>query len=190
MKNLLFCFVVFSALLVIGCQENSITDPLQFDQKGEIQKTSDQKINSGIITLEGMLQNPYPVMNSFYLIDGEIKYKHRLQYLDPVPPNSQYVISLDLSVSADFMEYCTVCSPPTTGRSVGSISIETNDIIYMSGDGGCMYLLEKSFPIQGRTDGMVLMCRFNVTTDSIELYAMWLKLPDINDITINQTNNL
>ena len=190
MKKLLFSLIVFSVLFVIGCQENSITDPVQFDQKDKIKKTSDPFVNSGVITLEGMLQDPHPVMNSYYIINGEIQYQHTLQILDPIPPNPQFLISLDLSVSADFTDYCTVCEPPTTGFSAGSISIETNNIIYMSEDGDGIYSLEKSFPIQGRTDGMVLMCRFNVTTVSLELNAMWLKLPDINDITSNQTNNL
>ncbi len=189
MKKLLFSLVFFSVLFVIGCQENSTTDPVQFDQKGDIQKTSDPLVNSGIITLEGMLQNPYPVMNSYYIIDGEIQYQQTLQILDPIPPNPQFLISLDLSITANLTDFCTVCEPPTTGISVGTISIETNNIIYMSEDADGSYLLEKSFPIQGRTDGMVLMCRFNLTTSSIELAAMWLKLPDINDITANQTNN-
>jgi hypothetical protein len=190
MKKLLFTLVVFSVLLVSGCQENSITDPIQFGKIGEIQKTSDQIINSGIIPLEGMLKNPYPVMNSYYIINGKIQYQHTLQTLDPIPPNHQYAISLDLLVSANFSDFCSVCEPQTTSFSAGTISIKTNNIIYMSEDSDGIYLLEKSFPIQGRTDGMVLMCRFNVTTDSIALNAMWLKLPDINDINTNQTNNL
>jgi hypothetical protein len=175
---------------MIGCQENSITDPMQFDQTGDIQKTSDQNVNSGIITLEGMLQNPYPVMNSYYIINGEIHYQQTLQYIDPAPPNPQYLISLDLSVTANLTDFCTVCEPPTTGISAGTISIETNNIIYVPEDGDGTSSLEKSFPIQGRTDGMVLMCKFNVTTVNIELNAMWLMLPDMNDITANQTNNL
>ena len=190
MIKLLFPLVVLFILFVIGCQENSITNPVQLDGKGNVQKNADPHVNNGIITLEGMLRNPYPVMNSYYLINGKIKYQQTLEVFDAIPRNHQYLISRDLSVSADLTDYCTVCGPPFTGISTGTISIETNNIIYMCEDGSCIYLLEKSFPIQGRTDGMVLMCRFSVRMDSIELNAMWLKLPDINDITANQTNNL
>lgn len=190
MKKLLFSLVAFFTLFVIGCQENSITNPMQLDGKGDVQKNADPHVNKGIITLDGMLRNPYPVMNSYYLINGKIKYQQTIQVFDAIPRNHQYLISLDLSVSADLTDYCTVCGPPSTGISTGTISIETNNIIYMCEDGSCICLLEKSFPIQGRTDGMALMCRFNVTTVSIELTAMWLKLPDINDITANQTNSL
>ncbi len=39
-------------------------------------------------------------------------------------------------------------------------------------------MIEKSFHIEGRTDGMMLKCSFIVTTGSIKLNAMWLALPD------------
>ena len=39
-------------------------------------------------------------------------------------------------------------------------------------------LLEKSFPIQGRTDGLVLVCRFLVTTEGVGLSERWLAKPE------------
>ena len=176
MKKLFLTTVIFSVLFIIGCQENSITDPIgDIDQK-EVNKSDDPSVHQGTITLEGMLVDPNPVMNSYYIINGEIQYQHSLILLDPIPPNPQYSVDLNLSVTADFTNFCTVCEPQTSEFSSGTISTETNDNVYVSVDG--IYLLEKTFPIEGREDGMVLVCRFLVTTDGLGLNEMWLELPD------------
>jgi len=181
MKKLLFSLVVFSVLFIIGCQENSITDPIQDPVQQELQKTDDPSVLSGTITLEGMLQDPHPVMNSYYIINGEIQYQHTLEFLDPIPPNPQYLVSLNFSVSANFNYLCTVCEPEANEEIVGTISIDTNDIVYLS-DVGNNELL-RSFLIQGRTDGMVLKCRFVIATDGMELNEMWLEVGDDHPVS-------
>jgi hypothetical protein len=63
---------------------------------------------------------------------------------------------------------------------VGSISSESSDEIFISIWEDEIFLLEKSFPIQGREDGMVLKCNFQVTAIGIRLDEMWLELPEGN----------
>jgi hypothetical protein len=179
MKNLLLTLAVLFGLLLIGCQDSSLVDPIQ---DAGLQKTDDPSVTTGTIELEGMLQDPHPVMNSYYIISGEIQYQHTLEILDPIPPNPQYLIYLDLSVSANFTYLCTVCEPQFDEVSAGTILIETNDYFYVSKEG--IYMLEKTFEIIGRNDGMVLKCSFMVTTDGIGLNEMWLALPGGNS-TIN-----
>jgi len=184
MKNLLLTLAVLFGLLLIGCQENSIVDPLQDTQ---LLKTDDPSLTTGTIVLEGVLQDPHPVMNSYYIISGEIQYQHTLEILDPIPPNPQYIIYLDLSVSANFTYLCTVCVPQFDEVSAGTILFESNDGFYVPEEG--IYMLEKTFPIQGRIDGMVLKCSFLVTTDGIGLNEMWLEInegtPEINNLNKN-----
>ena len=123
----------------------------------------------------------------------EIQYQHTLaDILDPIPQHPQYLICSVIFQYLLILQTVVLFVNQTnlTGIYFGTISIETEILVTMSEDGNGMYILEKSFSIQGRTDGMVLMCRFNVTTDGIELNAMSLKLPVVNDITSNQTNNL
>jgi hypothetical protein len=184
MKNLLLTLVAFSVLLLIGCQESSIIDPIQDTQ---LQKNDDPSVTTGTIMLEGALNDPHPVMNSNYLVNGEIKYQHTLQRLDPIPPNPQLMVSLSLSVSANFTYLCTVCSPQPDNASVGSIITDTNDNLYVPEDG--IYMLEKTFSIQGRDDGMVLKCRFHLTTDGIGLDEMWLELNDRGQTNSELTKN-
>jgi len=184
MKKLFLTLVTFSLLFVIGCQENSITDPLTVELTNKVQPDPS---NQGTITLDRMLRDPYPVMNSYFKINGVIEYEHKMVYRDQIPPNTQYQVYLNLSVTADFKYFCTVSDPQTSDFSAGTISNESNDEISISIWEDEIFSLEKSFPIQGREDGMVLVCKFFVTAIGIGLDEMWLELPDIN-LVDNETD--
>jgi len=175
MKKLLYSLVVFSVLFIIGCQENSITDQPTNESVNKDQ--SPAPYQHGFIPLEGMLDDPYPVMNSFYIISGEIEYEHSLV--------SQNYISLHLLTNADLQYLCTVCSPSENDMRIAFISNDSEDYFLITQS---FTILEKSFTIQGREDGMVLKCRFLVTTGGIELSSMWLALR-ADDLVTNQTNN-
>ena len=174
MKNLLLTLVTFSVLLLIGCQENSITDPVSSESVQKVQTTGETVI-SGSIPLEGILLVPGG-FQTYYSIRGQINYTHELVLLDPAPPAPQYYIDLDLTVRAVLTD---------EGYNTFTISSTSQDNIYVSEDG--IYILEKSFPVLGRTDGMVLVCRFLVTTDGIGLNAKWLAFSDDNGINKNST---
>lgn len=183
MKQLLFSLVFFSVLLVIGCQENSITDPVSTESINKDQNPGPYLHD--FISLAQMLSDPHPIGNSYYIISGQIEYELRMIYVDPMLPTAMRYASLNLKTTAEFRYLCTVCSPPGTEQIVGFISDVSEEFVPLGGN--CVSLLEKTFVIQGREDGMVLKCRFLVTTGGVELSAMWLSLPD--DVTINQTNN-
>ena len=115
---------------------------------------------------------------TYYDIEGQINYSHELFPLDPAPPAPQYYIDLTLSVRAALTD---------GGNNAFRISSQSEDTIYDSGDR--TYILQKSFPVLGRNDGMVLICRFLVTTDGIELTAKWLAFNDdhgINNVSGQQ----
>lgn len=176
MKKLLFSFVVFLALLIVGCQENSITDPLQIS--GNADKTSDAQI-SGTLELSRTLTNPYNVLNSYFDIEGTIDYNIKIRYLDPIPPAMQQVLSLQLTVNGELTSVCTVCAPPVDQTFAGSVSAETNDVINILDDS--QHSIIKTFRIQKRSDNMVLKCSLQVTTTGLVLENMWLELLDYTD---------
>ena len=157
MKNLLLTLAVLFGLLLIGCQDNSITDPFH---DTELQKDDGPNVNRWTIVLEGILNNPYPVMNSFYKIVGEVEYLQTLQVIDPIPPNPQYMAFIELSISADLIELCTERSPPVTDQLSGYIVTELTDEILIGGNDA--YLLQKSFTVEGRQDGMVFVLNFGL----------------------------
>jgi hypothetical protein len=161
MKQLLSTLVLFFVLFITGCQENSITEPILTEsvQKGQ---TTGENVIFGSIPLDRLLLIPGG-FQSYFSIRGEINYTHELVLLDPAPPAPQYYINLNLSVRALLTD---------EGHNAFRISSRSEDIVLDSGDR--INVLEKSFPVLGRNDGMVLVCRFNVTTDGVELSSMWL----------------
>ena len=102
MKKLLISFVIFSALFIIGCQENSITDPVSTEAVNKNQ-TKGGTITSGVIPLEGVLVITGG-FQSYYSLEGQINYTHELVPLDPIPPAPQYYINLNLSVRANLTD--------------------------------------------------------------------------------------
>ena len=167
MKKLLSSLVVFSVLFVIGCQENPITDPLINESFSKDECPGPYQ--HGFISLQGMLIDPYPVMNSFYIISGVIEYEHIV-----VSPNH---VALHFSTSADFQYFCSVCTPSELDVLAGFISDNSEEYLLLTDNS---VVLEKSFPIQSREDGMMLKCRFLVAESGIELTAMWLALQGDN----------
>ena len=183
MKKIFLTTVVLSILFIVGCQESSITDPVTVESTNKVQQP--ESSHQGTIILERMLTDPYPVMNSYYLINGTIEFEHTRVYIDPIPPEPQYYISLQLSISANLTYLCTVCPTPDEETVAGSISNESQDAIFISIWEDEIFFLEKSFPIQGREDGMVLKCKFFVTVNGVGLDEMWLELP--SETTVDLT---
>lgn len=176
MKILYLLILFFSILLLIGCQDNSITAPLTTEAVNKNHIPGPYQ--HGFISLEGMLSDPYPIGNSFYVINGQIEYEHRLV--------SQNHVSLNLVTNADFQYICTVCSPSQDDVHSAFISNDSEDYLLINEE---FIILEKTFIIQGREDGMVLKCRFRVSTSTMELNAMWLALPDQDVVAADKTSN-
>ena len=164
MKKLFLTTVVFSVLFIIGCQENSITDPVTVELTNKVQPGP---THQGTITLERMLTNPYPVMNSYYMVNGAIEFEHSLEVLNTVPAVQQYSASIKLAISAGLTYLCTVCGENNDEPPAGFISSQSNDTVTFAEND--RYILEKSYQIQGREDGMVLVCRFFITTKDVRL---------------------
>ena len=175
MKNLILFFVAVSVLFVIGCQENTITDPITVEPTSKVQQTDPS--HQGTIILDRMLTDPYPVMNSYFILNGEVEYDYRLEALNTVPAVKQYSVSLNLTLSVGLTYLCTVCGENNAETTAGNISSQTNDTLTLTENE--RYILEKSYLIQGREDGMVLVFRFIVTTSDISLAEIFLVLPEI-----------
>ena len=174
MKNLFLFFVAVSVLFVMGCQENTITDPETIESTSKAQQDLSRQ---GTITLERVLADPYPVMNSYFILNGEIEYDYRLEVINSDPAVQQYSGSIQLNIFAGLTYLCTVCSQNNEEPTAGFISSRSTDTVTLTENGKT--ILEKSYLIQGREDGMVLMCRFLVTTSDISIAEMFLVLPEI-----------
>jgi hypothetical protein len=161
MKNLLLTLAVFFGLLLIGCQENSITDPVSTEFSNKSQ-TAGNNITSGTIPLGDLLVLPGG-FQTYYTIEGQIDYTHELFLLDPIPPAPQYYIEVNLSIRAKL----------SNGVDKLYISTTSIDKIYVSEEG--IVILEKVYPVLGGNNGLLFICRYLVTTDGLGLNEMFLK---------------
>jgi hypothetical protein len=166
MKKLFLSFVVFSVLLLIGCQENSITDPA-VDKTLNKDQVPGRTNLTGTIPLEGQLQDPSDPSN-YLTINGIIEYEHDLVPIDPIPPAPQYYVSVNLTTQA------TISDDDQPIETEVVVNGTSQDEFYVSEEG--VYVLERYYEVTGMTDGMVLFCRFLVTTDGIGLNSMWLEV--------------
>ena len=175
MKNLIISLAAASVLFVIGCQENSITDPVADESSNKVQAETPDTYLRGTILLEGVLRDPYPVGNSFYRINGEIVFEQKFVYVEPNNRFSKRYAALYFTTNASLRYFCTVCSPSEDDKIAGIISEVSEDYVPLGGN--YVSLLEKTFKIQGRADNMVLKVRFIVSNSGVELGSMWLALP-------------
>jgi hypothetical protein len=180
MKTLLLTLTTISLAFFIGCQENSITDPVVNVPVNKDQSAAPDKYFQGTIPLESLLADPYPVINTFYRITGQIEYRFSIYIADPIPPAPQRYLSVRFETNADLQYICTVCPPNEEDNLAGFIADVSEDYIALSGNRTSLF--EKTFSIQGREDGMVLKVRFLVTDNRIGLNAMWLALPNANSL--------
>jgi hypothetical protein len=175
MKNLFVSLAVAAVLFAIGCQENSITDPIASEPVSKVQTGVPDTYHHGIIPLEGTLNDPYPIGNSFYRISGQIEYDLKVFFMDPMPPVAQQYFSVYFQTNAELVYVCSLYPYSEEDELAGFIAEVWED--YRPLGVKNILTIEKTFSIQGREDGMVLKTRFLVTKDKIELSSMWLALP-------------
>jgi hypothetical protein len=178
MKKLFISLIIVSELIVIGCSENAITDPTINESVTKVNSGSDIH---GIIPIENLLNDPYPVGNSFYKIIGQIEYRITDKNLDQKLSATSRDISINLELNADLQHLCTVCQPLVQDDLSGYIS-EISDFTVRINQNTVM-TLEKIFSIQGNENGMLLNVRLSVSNNKIELITMWLSLSVDNETT-------
>jgi len=179
MKKLFLSLVVFSILFVIGCQENTITDPLS-TESSETQsittETADKNLPQDyqdvpeIIRFEKELPSPYPnLAPKSFVVAGTIEVDHKVWQLDPIPPNPQYHVKVGLSMDAEMN------STAGQERNRWFIKGNTENTIFFTGDE--VFTLTKYYTVAGRSDRMQLVCEFEVTVRGVALLDMELRLP-------------
>lgn len=175
MKNLFVALVSAVVLFVIGCQENSITDPIANEPSGKVQSETPDTYYSGIILLEAVLKDPYPIGNSYYRISGQIEFEQRFITGEPIRQLSKRYAALTLVTDASLQYFCTLYPTSPEDNLSGFISDVSKEYVPIGGN--YVSCFDKTFKIQGREDGMRLKVRFLVSQNGLELNSMWLELP-------------
>jgi hypothetical protein len=168
MKRTASILAILSATFILGCQENTITDPIAAVGSADRQLSKAQPGNS--LILEAVLLEPGNFINSFIVVTGQVGYTATVVALDPVPPNPQYAVRLTLTADA-------LLRPYYSNYPVWSISGASEDWVMIPDSGTTS--LTKRYRIEGRNDGLWLNLRFRITLASVELSNMWLELPRV-----------
>jgi len=179
MKKLFLSLVVFSILFVIGCQENTITDPLSAESSGTQGITNETAIKNitqdvpDVIRFENVLESPIPSTvngpRECFIVAGTIEVDHKVWQLDPIPPSKQYRVTVGLCIDAEMN-----CAAGQE-RNRWFIECDTENTIYFFGDE--LFTLTKYYTVTGRSDRMQLVVDYGVSIDGVYLKSMALRIP-------------
>ena len=168
MKQFTSALPVFFVALIIGCSEdnsslNSPTDSM----------VSESRIAKSVvprqIRLNLLLRTPGE-FNSFTEVTGVVEYATTIIPRDPIPPNPQFSIQIDLHLNAELR-------PNGFTEPVWRISGSTRDDVVPTNDDGRTGYLTKRYFVSGLNKWLCLS--FTFTAANIELSRSWLELPKV-----------
>lgn len=168
MKRAASILAILVSSLIMGCQNSNIMEPVTAVAPEALQLSKTQPVNS--LALNAVLREPGNILNSFVEITGVVAYQTTVVTLDPIPPNPQHAVRLNLATDATLRPY-------NSNDPIWSISGSSEDWMPIPESGTAF--LTKRYRIEGRSDGMSLNVRFRTTLTSIELTSMWLELPRV-----------
>ena len=184
MKTLFVALVVLFFAFIIGCQENSITDPVTNDNGAEFTTTTapdmDKDLISaypGVIKLAGLIYDPSHRLNSFAEIKGIVRY--RLEKINTVIKPARSAIKVNLYVKAELQSNCPMQDRPWT------VYKTAEDIVYMSPAAQSVYFVEKSIRVCNTCCAPLnLVLKFQVDEKVVTLVSMELKrVPGLTPIS-------
>ena len=183
MKKLFFSSMFFVLFLFVGCQENSVTNPVS---PIEAQKANIAGISSttGVIPLDGILKYPGPG-NIHYSLKGSVSYNLEIIPGKYVPAGQSIISSAEKTSTTDpnsidgsyylrlttFVD-ATIDNLDNTDKSESYISSRSVEYLYEPVDG--YYSVQESYSVEGSFDKLWLVCRFLVKDHSVELDGRWL----------------
>ena len=174
MKKILFPLAIsFLMLLLIGCQDKSMTNPVSS------QPLNKTEINNGNI-IRGTIPLNYKLIDPFrrdfeYKLIGDINYTE-----EPVKPNPTGTYleqddKLNESVVANLMTIGSIDSNVKTYK----ISSMSDDVVKFTQDN--VDVLVKYYPVIGMPDRMDLVCTFDVSRKGEELTKVMLESPVVGN---------
>lgn len=166
MKSTMLVLATTVAAFVIGCQDNSITNPVAANPSPGSQFSKNVMLPLREIPLYGVLREPGG-FNAFTEIAGKVVYTSTQIPRDPVPPYPQWAMQVALKVNADLM-------PLNSNGPVWSISSSSVNELALDSEADRSMLLEESFRIDGRSDGVSLHLQLRIDQETIVLTRMWL----------------
>ena len=174
MKKVLFSLFIFSVLLLVGCQENSMTNPVSSESLNKTDLTHGTTSQS-TITLDQKLANPGIEGNTDFIVNGKIDYTESIFPQNVTPLVSTLAPGIDVMTNISVDAILKSVSLSNVGQNGWKILSDSRDQVFVSANGSSV--LVKSFPVPGRTDRLKLVFTFTVTVNGIRLDSVILDSP-------------
>jgi hypothetical protein len=171
MKNIVLSLVVSSVLLllVVGCEDNSINNPISVESFNKAEPNSGITLHGSII-LDHRLEVPGTI-KKYYLLSGTIRYSQELIINNFPAKEPGHNVLLDISIEALLKDV----SASNGEQNTWKILAESKELTFVALNGST--ILVKSYPVLGRTDEMELVCTFAITTQGLKLESVVLSSP-------------
>jgi hypothetical protein len=166
MKKLILISVIFSLLILVGCENNSNVNPVSSESINKTQPSGNE-ITRGDIPLNKILVLP-GLGNEYYELSGKVHYTDEVLPINPQGKAKKYDVKLGIDINAKL----TDINSNQKEQNEWYVTKESDQLIYVSEEG--IYLLEKVYPVSGRNDGLDLVCTYLVTTDGVGLSSVKL----------------
>ena len=153
MKKFFVTLVSVTFFLILGCQENPITEPIQsLTKKGELK--NEETINICCVVVD-------PAGGNCQVI-GEVNYTHQASQVQP----GLYEVTLSLNMNS---RLCSLDNPSLTQWTIAGQSVDEFNV---SEEG--IYVMQKAYLIENRTD-VILIVEYLVTIDGVGINNLWLQ---------------
>ena len=172
MKTLMVALVAFLVAFLIGCQENSITDPVTNEtdshQSALMENSVDKNITlssyfPGAIKLDGLLYDPVHPLNSFAKISGVVRYRINRFALDEQ-------VKVNLYINAELKANC----PLSAG--LWKIIETAEAIVDAPSNGSATLYFEKSFRVRHSSCApLKLVVKFQLSKDVLKIVSTELE---------------
>lgn len=161
MKKLFFFTTFTLILLLFGCDNNSVNNPVS---PNSVDKSALNvgTIKSGDISIDKKLVDPIK-FNTDYQVNGEIIYTEELLKQNSVTTANGYEARLGITIKATL----TNNSLSTGKAEIWKISDENESLINIPTNVSNEFV--KSYPVIGSSEGLILVCTFEATTHGLLL---------------------
>jgi len=178
MKKILFFAVVSSfLLLLIGCQDNSMTNPVSSQSLNKTDPIGSNYVENAI-PLNYKLMDPVN-KDIEYKLSGDIDYTEEI-----LKPSSQDIVpQIDIKLNNSVSANLKIISSSDIKLDSWKISSEADNLVKIISDKAD--ILVKSFPVIGNADKLDLICTFTVSQEGEELTNVSLESPVIKETKID-----
>jgi hypothetical protein len=171
MKRATILLAIIAAAFVVGCHNGDDIVNVSNQIAPSLSKSLDETSHRPTcrrVEIHGHVRVPGQ-FNAILEVNGTAEYAITLLPRDPIPPNPEYTLVLEIVLSAELTEIESGTIWFANGSSLDEMGYNDGDEMSIT----------KRYWIANLSRGMWLNVQFRVTKEEIEATALWLQLPKL-----------